>query len=75
MTRYSIEHRDCIFVKEYGLLSFAENIGKNIRKSKHLKDVYKQKLFDHVKQSSTGASKTTSKRVVQTAEATGDFNW
>ena len=73
MTRYSNEHRDCIFVKGYGLLSFAENIGKNIRKSKHLRDVYNQKLFDHVKQSPTDAFKTTSKRVVQTAEATGDL--
>ena len=32
MTRYSIEPRDRIFVKSYGFLSFAKNMGKNIGK-------------------------------------------
>ena len=31
--RYSIEHRDEIFVKEYEFLSFAKNMGKNICKN------------------------------------------
>ena len=31
--RYSIEPRDRIYVKGYGFLSFAKNIGKNISKS------------------------------------------
>ena len=28
--RYSIEPKDRIYVKEYGFLSFAKNIGKNL---------------------------------------------
>ena len=28
--RYSIEPRDRIYVKRYGFLSFAKNIGKNL---------------------------------------------
>ena len=30
--RYSVQPRDLIFVKCYGFLSFAENMGKNIVK-------------------------------------------
>ena len=30
MTRYSVQPRDQIFVKGYGFLSFAKNMGKNI---------------------------------------------
>ena len=30
LTHYSIEPRDRIFVKGYGLLPFAKNIGKNL---------------------------------------------
>ena len=48
MTRYSIQLKDQIFVKGYGLLSFAKNIGKNV--SKNLSARYSQKLFDHAKQ-------------------------
>ena len=33
MMRYSVQPRDQIFVKGYGLLSFAKNIGKNIGKN------------------------------------------
>ena len=37
ITRYSVQPRDWIFVKSYGLLSFAKNmvrnIGKNISKN------------------------------------------
>ena len=29
--RYSIEPKDRIYVKGYGFLSFAKNIGKNLR--------------------------------------------
>ena len=29
--RYSVQPRDRIFVKGYGFLSFAKNMGKNIR--------------------------------------------
>ena len=70
---YSVQPRDWIFVKGYGFLSFAKNMGKNFGKniSKNLKGKYNQKLFDHAKQSATDALKTSSKRVIQkTAEAT-----
>ena len=33
MTRYSVQPRDRIFVKGYGFLSFAKNMGKNIGKN------------------------------------------
>ena len=66
--RYSIEPRDRIYVKGYGFLSFAKNIGKN------LSNKYSQKLFDTAKKSTTDAVKTASKRAIQkTAEATGDL--
>ena len=66
--RYSIEPRDRVYVKGYGFLSFAKNIGKN------LSDKYCQKLVDTAKKSTTDAIKTASKRVIQkTAEATGDL--
>ena len=66
--RYSIEPRDRIYVKGYGFLSFAKNIGKN------LSNKYGQKIFDTAKKSTTDAIKTVSKRAIQkTAEATGDL--
>ena len=33
MTRYSVQPRDQIFVKNYGFLSFAKIVGKNIGKN------------------------------------------
>ena len=33
MMRYSVQPRDRIFVKGYGFLSFAKNMGKNIGKN------------------------------------------
>ena len=50
MTRYSIKPRDRIFVKGYGFLSFAKNIGKNISKNltgkySHLKLIMKLQKF------------------------------
>ena len=74
MTRYSIEYKDRIFLKGYGILSFAENISKNIGKniSKNVSGKYIQKPFDHAKQFATDAYKTTSKRGIQNiAEVTG----
>ena len=38
--RYSIEPKDRIDVKEYGFLSFAKNMGKNLRNK------YGKKLLD-----------------------------
>ena len=66
--RYSIEPRDRIYVKGYGFLSFAKNMGKN------LSNKYGQKRFDSAKKSTTDAIKTTSKKAIQkTEEATGDL--
>ena len=66
--RYSIEPRDRIYVKGYGFLSFAKNIGKN------LSNKYGQNNFYIAKKSTAGAIKTASKRAIQkTAEATGDL--
>ena len=33
MTRYFVQPRDLIFVKDYGFLSFAKNMSKNIGKN------------------------------------------
>ena len=33
MTRYSVQPRDQMFVKSYGFLSFAKNMGRNISKN------------------------------------------
>ena len=64
---YSIEPRDRRYVKGYGFLSFAKNIGKNISNK------YSQKLVDCAKKSATDIIKTASKRAIQKiAEAAGD---
>ena len=66
--RYSIEAKKRVYVKGYGFLSFAENMGKN------LSNKYSQKFLNTAKKSTTDAIKTTSKRAIQkTAEATGDL--
>ena len=66
--QYSIEPRDRRYVKGYGFLSFAKNIGKNISSK------YSRKLVDSAKKSATDPIKTASKRAIQkTAKATGDL--
>ena len=68
--RYSdiIGPRDRRYVKGYGFLSFAKNMGKS------LSNKYSQKLFDSAKKSTTVAIKTASKRAIQKIEeATGDM--
>ena len=72
-----------ISATDYGFLSFAKTMHKNIGKkiSKSLSSKYfsrmlaiHQKLLDHAKKSETDALKTSSKTVIQkTAETTGDF--
>ena len=52
--RYSIEPRDRIYVKGYGFLSFAKNVGKS------LSNKYGQKLLNSAKKSKTDAIKTDS---------------
>ena len=57
-----------MYVKGYGFLSFAKNIGKNLRNK------YGQKLLHIAKKSTTDAIKTTSKRAIQKiAEGTGNL--
>ena len=66
--RYSTEPRDRIYVKGYGFLSFAKNMGKS------LSNKYGQKLFNSAKKSTKDAIKTASKRAIQKiSEATGDL--
>ena len=56
--RYSIESRDRTYVKRYGFLYFAKNMGNN------LSNKYGQKLLDRAKKSTTDAIKTASKRAI-----------
>ena len=66
--RYSTEPRDRIYLREYGFLSFAKKMDKN------LSNKYSQKIFDSAKKSTTDAIKTASKRAIQKPEeATGDL--
>ena len=66
--RCSIEPRNRVYVKRYGFLSFAKNMGT------HLTNKYSQKLIDRAKKSTTVAIKTASKKAIQkTSEATGDL--
>ena len=66
--RYSIEPRDRIYLKGYGFLSFAKNIGKNSSNK------YGEKLLVSAKKSTVDAIKTASKRAIQKlAAATGDL--
>ena len=74
--RQSNLERDQIFVKGYGFLSFAKNMGKNIGKniSKNLSGKYSRKLLNYAKKSAADALKTSSKKVIQkTAGTTGDL--
>ena len=70
MTRYSVRPRDKIFVKGYGFLSFAKNMGRNMGTniSKGLSGkcspgmlAMRQKILEHTKKSATDALKTSSK--------------
>ena len=66
--RYSIELRDRIYVKGYGFLSLAKNMGKS------LNNKYGLKHLDSARKSITDAIKTASKGAIQkTVEATFDL--
>ena len=76
MTCYSVQPRNWIFVKGYGFLSFAKDMGKNIGKniSKNLSDKCSQKPIVHTKQSAADTFKTASKKAIQkVAAATGNL--
>ena len=63
---YSIKPRERRYVKGYGFLSFAKNIGRT------LSNKYCQNLVDTAKKSATDALKIASKRAIQKpAEARG----
>ena len=51
MTRYLVQTKDRILIKDYGSLSFAKNIDKNVVKNirKNLKGKYSQNLPDRAK--------------------------
>ena len=68
--RYSIKHRNIIFVKGYGCLSFAKNIGTHAAKvAKSISNKHSQKLLDSAKKSRRDSMNTSSKRAIQkTAE-------
>ena len=61
--RYLAEPKFRKYVKGYGFLYFA----------KKFRDKYGKKLIDTATKTRIDAAKTASKRVVQTAEATGDL--
>ena len=65
---YSIEPKDIMYVKGYGFLSFAKNMGTQLCSR------YGHKLLDSAKKSTTDAIKNDSKRAIQKiAETTGDL--
>ena len=74
--RYSTEPRDRIYVKGYGFLFFAKNIGKSLSNKYAATSATNvaQKLLNSAKKSTTDAIRTASKRVIQKiAEAAGDL--
>ena len=69
--RYSLEPRNRIYVKGYGFLSFAKNMGTL---AKNMSNKYSQKFLDSASKTTTDTGKVASKRAIQrTAEATGDL--
>ena len=77
MTHYLIESEDCIFVKICGVLSFSNNMHKNIGKtiSKEFSGTFIQNPVDHTNKTAADALKTFSKKVIrETAEETNDLN-
>ena len=67
MTRYSVQPRDRIFVKRYGFLCLARNVGRSM--SKTLSSIYSEKLLDHAKfliiQSAKDALGNSLKKAIQ----------
>ena len=66
MSKHLVQPRNRIFVKGYGFISFAKNMGKNIGKniSKKLRVKYSQKILDHVKRSAADSLKRSSENVI-----------
>ena len=58
--RHSIEHRNIIYVKGYGFLSFAKNVDTHATKvAESMSNKYSQKLLDSAKKSTIDSIKTT----------------
>ena len=73
MSRFSVQPREWTYVKGYGFLSLAKNIGYN--KNKNMSGKCIQKLLDHARQSDSDALKTASIRAMQkVAEGTGGLS-
>ena len=66
MSTHLVQPRNRIFVKGYGFISFAKNMGKNIGKniSKKLRVKYSQKILDHAKRSAADSLKRSSENVI-----------
>ena len=60
----SVQPRDRIFVKGYGFLTFAKNMGEDIGKniSENLSGKYSEKCIDHAEQSATDTFKLLQKQ-------------
>ena len=63
MTFYSVQPRDCVFVKGYEFLSFPKNLIRNIVKniSKNVSSNYSQNHLDHTKKTASDALKLIQK--------------
>ena len=69
--RYSIEPRNRIYVKGYGFLSFAKNIGTHATKvAKSMNIKYSQKRLDSATKYTIDAIKTASKRAIKKSAET-----
>ena len=55
MSRFSVQPREWTYVKGYGVLSLAKNIGNN--KNKNMSSKCIQKLLDHAKQTAIDGPK------------------
>ena len=81
MMRYSIQPKNGIFVKGYGFLSFAKNMGKNIGKSFSGKYspgmlAMRQELLDYAKKSKTDALiKLLQKDSFKSSRSNWWFDW
>ena len=78
MILYSIELRDCLFAKDYELLSVAKKISKNLGEniSKIFSGENSKKLIDLAKRSAAKAIKTLQKKhLKKTSRINRQFNW
>ena len=77
MTRYSVQPGNKIFVKGYGFLSFAKNMGKNVSKniSTNLSGKYNQELLDDAKQSAIEHLKLLQEKQLKNSRSKWWYNW